>query len=118
MCALALWCGAAPARANPETHFNEAVASYRGARYSDAFGKMLALATRGDADAARIVLFMHQYGPTLYGSYWDLNSEELATFGELAVLAKARMPPAFQPSWNVRRGASTKARRVVPTVSR
>jgi hypothetical protein len=93
-CALAL---SVAAHAAPESEFNSAVASYRAQRYSEAFGRMMSLANRGDPDAARIALFMHQYGPQLYGSYWDLNPEEVLLFQQVASLARQRPAPAFQP---------------------
>ena len=108
LCALAIC--AAPSHAGPDSRFNEAAASYRAARYSEAFGRMMALAANGDPDAARIVLFMHQYGPVLYGNYWDLNNEELFAFQELAILAKARPAPPFRPMREPVRPGSAKAR--------
>lgn len=93
----AVACGAAAA-ATPEDPFRQAAAQYRAGRYSDAFGRFLAMAAHGDADAARIVLFMHEFGPTLYGSYWDLNADEREAFTRLAATRLARKQPEFQPA--------------------
>lgn len=88
--------------ANPDARFQEAVASYRSARYAEAFGRLYALAIRGDADAARIVLFMHGFGPTLYGSHWDLNPEEIQDFRDISTAQSHRRQPAFEPAWQPR----------------
>jgi hypothetical protein len=96
--AVFLSCGPAAA-APPDESFRDAVVQYRAGRYSDSFGRFLALANNGDADAARVVLFMHAYGPTLYGSYWDLGPDELEAFARLAASRPARKHPEFQPPW-------------------
>ena len=68
-CALALAVPAAPIHAGGhEQEFQQAVQQYKAGRYSQAYGKFIALANHGDPDAAHIALFMHKYGPTLYGS--------------------------------------------------
>lgn len=89
--------GAALARP-AQAPFDAAVASFRQGRYSEAFGRMLALATHGDADAARIVVFMHQYGPLLYGSYWDVAPDDVAALEELGASGKTRRQPQFRPN--------------------
>jgi hypothetical protein len=104
----ALLLAAAPAFATTgDQEFGDAVASYRAVRYSDAYGRMMALANAGDPDAARIVLFMHQYGPTLYGSYWDLNPEEARQFAATAASSRTRRVVEFQPSWEPPRTSGT-----------
>lgn len=110
--------GARPGLPPPEASFTDALASYRAARYSEAFGRLVPLAAAGDADAARIVLFMHQYGPMLYGSYWDLNGEQVAVFREVATLASARPQPVFRPSWDRPRVPAGKPRNVAAAGSR
>jgi hypothetical protein len=102
------------AHAAPDSEFREAVASYRAARYSEAFGKLMGLANRGDSDAARMVLFMHQYGPTLYGSYWDLNPDEILMFQQVAQLARQRAQPVFQPTSEPVRVSTQKPRTFAP----
>jgi hypothetical protein len=97
-CIASLACTLSAQAAPPDTDFRRAIASYQAARYSEAFGRLMALANRGDPDAARIVLFMNQYGPTLYGSYWDLNPDEVLQFQQVAMLATRRAPPPFQPT--------------------
>jgi len=90
-------CASPALGARHDAPFQAAVASYRSGRYSEAFGRMIRLASSGDADAARIALFMHQYGPLLYGAYWDLSHDEIAVFEESAVHARLRQQPAYRP---------------------
>lgn len=87
------------AEASRDRAFNQALIQYRAGRYSDAFGRLLPLASGGDADAARIVLFMHHFGPSLYGSYWDLNPQEIAAFTQLAASQTRHKEASFTPSW-------------------
>jgi hypothetical protein len=98
--------------------YERASAQYRQGRYSDAFGKFLELANGGDADAARVVVFMHTFGPTLYGSYWDLSTDQVEHFTRLTASRKARKQPEFQPSWrpaagNARRPPGAERREIV-----
>lgn len=92
-----------------ERRFAEAVAQYKAGRYSDAFGRFVELANAGDPDAARIALFMNQYGPFLYGSHWDAAPDELGHWTQLAALKRARSHPVFQPSWEPQRVATAAA---------
>ena len=66
---------AAPAYAG-EQEFDHALQSYRSGRHSDAYGRFLDLAYRGDPDAARIVLFMGEMGPTVFGKDWELTEDD------------------------------------------
>ena len=66
---------AAPAHAGDQ-EFDHALQSYRSGRHSDAYGRFLDLAYRGDPDAARIVLFMGEMGPTVFGKEWELTEED------------------------------------------
>lgn len=90
-------CMAPAAASRGDRDFDAAVGSYRAGRYSEAFGRLLALAFTGDADASRIVLFMHQYGPQLYGAYWDLSPHDMAAFEEAGGARRLRKHPPFQP---------------------
>lgn len=94
-CALAS--GTAPAEPVDERGFAEAVASYRAGRASEAYGRFHKLAQQGDADAARIALFMLRHGPILFGTYWDASTEDVQDFTRLAVTGAQRMPPEFVP---------------------
>lgn len=79
--------------------FADAVQQYRAGHLSDAFGRFFALANEGDADAARIALFMHQYGPTLYGRYWDAPPQDVARWQLLQDRRGVHQEPRFQPDW-------------------
>ncbi|HEX2545391.1 MAG TPA: hypothetical protein VHL79_10960 [Ramlibacter sp.] len=99
---LALFLSCAAADAAPPSHdqlFLQATAQYRAGRYSDAFGRFLHLANQGDPEAARIVVFMHTFGPPLFGSYWDLHATDVEQFTQLAARQAARKDAVFQPSW-------------------
>lgn len=88
---------AAHAEPIDERAFAEAVASYRAGRASEAYGRFHKLAQRGDADAARIALFMLRHGPILFGTYWDASTEDVQDFTRLAVTGAQRTPPEFVP---------------------
>lgn len=49
------------------------------------------MANNGDADAARIALFMHRFGPQLYGRYWDLSPQEADSWTQLVRSEKGRV---------------------------
>ena len=66
-----------------DAEYDAAVQAFRAGRTSDAFGRFIALANRGDVDAARIALFMHSYGPVLYGKYWEAGKDDLAYWTSL-----------------------------------
>ncbi|MDB5857825.1 MAG: hypothetical protein JWQ76_1514 [Ramlibacter sp.] len=71
---------ALPAKAvqNPtEREFNEAVQQFKNGRRSEAFGRFIALANRGDVDAARIALHLHTYGSLLYSTQWEAGREDI-----------------------------------------
>ena len=76
---------AAPASASNlvEREYAEALQSFRSGRTSEAFGRFMDLANRGDVDSARIALFMHQYGQPLYGKHWDAGPQNVAYWTSL-----------------------------------
>lgn len=55
-----------------------AVGAFRAGRFPEAYGRFVRLADRGDAEAARLALWMYQHGPTLFGREWDATPEQLA----------------------------------------
>lgn len=90
--------GAGLAQAAPaDEEFGEAANLYRAERMSAAYARFVVLANRGDRDAARIALFMHRYGPTLYGRYWDAQVDEVELWTRLAQQPQGRTPPAYRP---------------------
>jgi hypothetical protein len=57
--------------------FAEAAESLRSGRHAEAYGRFVELADEGDADAGRIALLMHRFGPSVFGSSWDASVEQL-----------------------------------------
>jgi hypothetical protein len=93
--------------------FKQAVQDHRAGRWSAAYGQFAHLASRGDADAARIALFMHRQGPLLYGTHWDASSDDTEAWAQLAETGAARAEPPFQPLRNYASSTSD-ARRPPP----
>ena len=62
---------------HPEQSFEAAMQAYQDGRYPAAYGRFVKLASGGHAEAARIALAMHRYGPQLYGSQWDAAPRQL-----------------------------------------
>lgn len=83
-----------------EREYAEAVKTFRNGRLSEAFGQFMAIANRGDVDAARVALFMHMYGPVLYGKQWDAGDQNVAYWTMLVRNSgsSARPMPEFQPT--------------------
>ena len=63
---------AGPALAS-DPGFDRAVEAYQSGRMAEAYGRFMALGLGGDPDAARIVLFMGQYGTMLFRTEWELT---------------------------------------------
>ena len=61
-----------------------AEASFRQARFSEAYGRFILLADAGHAPAAAMALWMYQNGPTLFGKDWDTTQEQLSEWARLA----------------------------------
>lgn len=91
-----------------EREYAAAVQQYRNGRFADAYGRFLVLADRGDADAARVVLFMYRFGPSLYGAHWDAHQEDIAFWTQLAN-KEGRPHPAFRPDAYFQQGPKAKA---------
>lgn len=70
-------------RVDFETTFAGAAASLRLGRFAEAYGRFIALADEGDADAGCIALVMHRYGPEVFGSMWDATAEQLAQWSRM-----------------------------------
>ena len=83
-----------------EREYGNAVRSFRAGRLSEAFGQFMDLANRGDVDAARVALFMHSYGPVLYGKEWDAGPQNVAYWNMLVRNSgtSARPMPEFEPT--------------------
>jgi hypothetical protein len=97
----ALFLCSPPAAGSPaEREYEDAARSFRTGRLAEAFGQFTALANRGDVDAARIALFMHSYGPALYGRQWDAAPQNVAYWSALVRNSgpAAGTLPEFQPA--------------------
>ena len=66
-----------------EREYEQAVHAFRTGRLSEAFGRFVELANRGDVDSARVALFMQSYGAVLYGKEWDAGPENVAYWNML-----------------------------------
>jgi len=62
----------------------KAVASFREARFPEAYGRFISLADAGHAPAAEQALWMYRYGPSLFGKDWDSTQEQLTAWARLA----------------------------------
>ena len=61
-----------------------AVASFRAARFPEAYGRFIALAGAGHAPAAEQALWMYRHGPSLFGKDWDSSQDQLTAWAKLA----------------------------------
>jgi hypothetical protein len=69
--------------AGERLHAN-AMSSFQQARFSEAYGRLIALADAGHAPAAELALWMYLNGPTVFGKDWDSTPEQLAAWAQLA----------------------------------
>jgi hypothetical protein len=61
-----------------------AAASFRQARFSEAYGRFVALADAGHEPSARMALWMYQNDSMLFGKGWDSNQEQLTAWARLS----------------------------------
>lgn len=61
-----------------------ALASFRQARFPEAYGRFIALADAGHAPAAELALWMYVHGPSVFGKEWDSSQEQLTAWAKLA----------------------------------
>ena len=73
---------AAPGAAE-RLHAN-AVASFRQARFPEAYGRFIGLADAGHAPSAELALWMYMHGPSVFGKDWDSSQEQLTAWAKLA----------------------------------
>jgi hypothetical protein len=62
----------------------DALASFRQARFPEAYGRFMALADAGHAPAAELALWMYLQGPSVFGKDWDSSQEQLTAWAKLA----------------------------------
>lgn len=75
---------AQPASAAGERLHADAVASFRQARFSEAYGRFTGLADAGHAPAAGMALWMYLNGPSLFDKDWDTTQDQLSAWARLA----------------------------------
>lgn len=61
-----------------------AVASFRVARFPEAYGRFIKLADAGHAPSAELALWMYLHGPSLFGRDWDSTQDQLTAWAQLA----------------------------------
>jgi hypothetical protein len=86
---LVLSCHAPAACAQSSPSVNErlhadAVASFRQARFPEAYGRFISLADAGHAPSAELALWMYLHGPTVFGRDWDSTQDQLTAWAQLA----------------------------------
>lgn len=62
----------------------DALASFRAARFPEAYGRLIRLANAGHAPSARLVLWMFANGATVFGNDWDSSPEQLEDWARTA----------------------------------
>lgn len=72
------------ARSVSERLHANAVASFRQARFREAYGRFIGLADAGHAPSAEMALWMYLHGPALFGRDWDSTPAQLAAWAQLA----------------------------------
>jgi hypothetical protein len=85
-----------------ERQHANAVASFRQARFPEAYGRFIALADAGHAPSAELALWMYQHGPQIFGKEWDSTQQQLTAWAKLAgqpapVMAARALPPMLAP---------------------
>jgi hypothetical protein len=62
----------------------DAVASFRQARFPEAYARFIRLADAGHAPSAEVALWMYLHGPSLFGRDWDSTQDQLTAWAQLA----------------------------------
>ncbi|MCU0920584.1 MAG: hypothetical protein MUF16_09650 [Burkholderiaceae bacterium] len=86
---LVLGCHAPAAFAQSTSTLSErlhanAVASFRQARFPEAYARFMALADAGHAPSAEMALWMYKNGPAVLRRDWDSTQEQLTAWAQLA----------------------------------
>jgi hypothetical protein len=84
---------------------DNAVSSFRQARFPEAYGRFIALADAGHAPSAEMALWMYQHGASVFGRDWDSSQEQLTAWARLAgqpapTIAARIYAPALVPVAN------------------
>jgi len=62
----------------------DAVATFRQARFPEAYARFIKLADAGHAPSAELALWMYLHGPSLFGRDWDTTQDQLTAWAQLA----------------------------------
>lgn len=65
--------------------FKQAMEQHKLGNWSHAYGRFSALADGGDAEAARIALFMLRHGSDMYGLEWGASQPQIDQWTKLAL---------------------------------
>jgi hypothetical protein len=83
-----------------------AVESFRSGRFSEAYGRFVALADAGHAASARYALWMCEHGLELFGKDWDCSPQEVQEWAQAAgVAAPAIGPRSYVAARSTRQAA-------------
>ncbi|MBT9505706.1 hypothetical protein [Rhodoferax sp.] len=74
--------------ANSDVAFKQAMEQHKLGNWSHAYGRFSALADGGDAEAARIALFMLRHGSEMYGLKWGASQPQIDQWTKLALQPK------------------------------
>lgn len=88
---LAMLAGPPAQASSGDERFVAAMKLYHGARYAAAYGRMVALADAGHAEAAHMALTMLRLGPALYGSQWSASQDQIQQWLALASRRQAAL---------------------------
>lgn len=82
--AMAMTTTATPAQ-SIDAPFKQATEQHKLGNWSHAYGRFSALADGGDAEEARIALFMLRHGPDMYGLEWGASQPQIDQWTKLAL---------------------------------
>ena len=85
-----------------------AVASFRQARFPEAYGRFIRLADAGHAPSAELALWMYGHGPSLFGRDWDSTQDQLTAWAQLARQPVPAMVASVNPQAPVRVASRTR----------
>lgn len=73
----------APSRAEQDRAYDAAQVDYEVGHYAEAYAAFAALADAGHAEAARVALQMHRYGPGLYRMRFAAGPQQIGRWAAL-----------------------------------
>ena len=74
-----------------------ALESFRQGRFSEAYGRFIALASGGHAASARYALWMCEHGPALFDKDWDCSQDDVDDWAGAAGVNAPRVLPRHYP---------------------